>query len=114
MRMATPIPFDKDFDVEPCRVYELSPLLRRVTSPNPSLFTFKGTNTYIVGRGRVANVDHGPDIAEQTEAILRAVAGETVTHIVVTQPHNAHSPGVPALVAPTGATTYDFAPHSPG
>ncbi|MFN4091006.1 MAG: MBL fold metallo-hydrolase [Alphaproteobacteria bacterium] len=112
--MATPIPFDKDFDAEPGRVYELSPLLRRVTSPNPSMFTFKGTNTYIVGRGRVAVVDPGPALPEQTDAILRAVAGETVTHIVVTHTHNDHSPGVPALVAATGAKTYGFGPHGAG
>jgi len=112
--MAAPIPFDKDFDVEPGRCYELSPLLRRVTSPNPSLFTFKGTNTYIVGRGNVAVVDPGPDLPEQTAAILRAVEGETVTHIVVTHTHNDHSPGVPALVAATGAKTYGFGPHGTG
>lgn len=112
--MAAPIPFDKDFDIEPGRVYELSPLLRRVTSANPSMFTFKGTNTYIVGRGRVAVVDPGPDLPEQTEAILRAVAGETVSHIVVTHTHNDHSPGVPALVAATGAKTYAFGPHGAG
>ena len=112
--MAAPIPFDKDFDIEPGRVYELSPLLRRVTSPNPSMFTFKGTNTYIVGRGRVAVVDPGPDMPEQTEAILRAVEGETVTHIIVTHTHNDHSPGVPALVAATGAKTYAVGPHGAG
>jgi len=112
--MAAPIPFDKDFDVEPGRCYALSPLLRRVTSPNPSLFTFKGTNTYIVGRGNVAVVDPGPDLPEQTAAILRAVEGETVTHIVVTHTHNDHSPGVPALVTATGAKTYGFGPHGTG
>ena len=112
--MAAPIPFDKNFDVEPGRCYELSPLLRRVTSPNPSLFTFKGTNTYIVGRGNVAVVDPGPDLPEQTAAILRAVEGETVTHIVATHTHNDHSPGVPALVAATGAKTYGFGPHGTG
>jgi len=112
--MASPIPFDKDFDVEPGRVYELSPLLRRITCPNAGMFTFKGTNTYIVGRGRVAVVDPGPDLPEQTEAILRALDGETVTHIVVTHTHNDHSPGVPALVAATGAKTYAFGPHGAG
>ena len=39
------------FDAEPGEVVTLTPNLRRVTSPNPSMFTFKGTNTYIVGRG---------------------------------------------------------------
>lgn len=112
--MATQIPFDRDFDVEPGRVYELSPRLRRITADNPGLFTFKGTNTYIVGRGRVAVVDPGPDLPAHTEAILRALDGETVTHILVTHTHNDHSPGVPALVAATGARTYGFGPHGTG
>src|SRR5690606_9058301 len=107
-------PFDRDFDIEPGRVYELSPNLRRVTADNPSLFTFKGTNSYIVGRGRVAVIDPGPDLPAHTEALLRAVAGETVTHIVVTHTHMDHSPGVPALVAETGAKTYGFGPHGTG
>lgn len=112
--MATPIPFDRNFDVEPGRVYELSPRLRRITADNPSLFTFKGTNTYIVGRGRVAVVDPGPDLPAHIAAILRAVAGETVTHILVTHTHMDHSPGVPALVAATGAKTYGYGPHGAG
>ena len=58
--MAAPIPFYRDFDIEPERVYELTPLVRRITSANPSLFTFKGTNTYIVGQGEVAVIDPGP------------------------------------------------------
>lgn len=112
--MAAPIPFDREFDVEPGRVYELSPRLRRITADNPSLFTFKGTNSYIVGRGRVAVVDPGPDLPAHIDAILRAVAGETVTHILVTHTHMDHSPGVPALVAATGAKTYGYGPHGTG
>lgn len=112
--MAAPIPFDREFDVEPGRVYELSPRLRRITADNPSLFTFKGTNSYIVGRGRVAVVDPGPDLPAHIDAILRAVAGETVTHILVTHTHMDHSPGVPALAAATGAKTYGYGPHGTG
>ena len=40
---------------------EVSPLLRRIIAPNPSPFTFTGTCTYIVGRGRVSIVDPGPE-----------------------------------------------------
>jgi glyoxylase-like metal-dependent hydrolase (beta-lactamase superfamily II) len=112
--MATVIPFDRTFDSPPEQVAELSPLLRRITADNPSLFTFKGTNTYIVGRGTVAIVDPGPDLPAHTQAILDAVAGETVSHIIVTHTHMDHSPGVPALVAATGALTYGFGPHGAG
>jgi glyoxylase-like metal-dependent hydrolase (beta-lactamase superfamily II) len=112
--MASPIPFDRNFDIVPGRVYELSPLLRRVTCGNPSLFTFKGTNTYIVGRGKVAIVDPGPADPAQTQAILEAVKGETVTHIIVTHTHNDHSPGVPALKSALHAPTWGFGPHGIG
>ena len=32
----------------------MEPLVRRLLAPNPSLFTYTGTETYIVGRGEVA------------------------------------------------------------
>ena len=46
---------------------------------NPSPFTFKGTVSYIVGRGQVAIIDPGPDDAAHIAALLDAVRGETVT-----------------------------------
>lgn len=112
--MADAIPFNRTFDSAPGEVVQLTPNLRRVTSPNPSMFTFKGTNTYIVGRGNVAVVDPGPVSAEQAAAILKAVEGETVSHIIVTHTHNDHSPGVPAIQQATGAPTYGFGPHGVG
>ena len=112
--MADPIPFNRQFDAEPGEIVELSPSLRRVTSPNPSMFTFKGTNTYIVGRGSVAIVDPGPVSPEQAAAIMNAVKGETVTHIIATHTHNDHSPGIPAIQKATGAPTYGFGPHGAG
>ena len=38
-----------------------APGVRRVLCPNPSAFTFRGTNTYLIGRGSVAVLDPGPD-----------------------------------------------------
>jgi len=112
--MADAIPFNRAFDSAPGEVVELTPRLRRVTSPNPSAFTFKGTNTYIVGHGKVAIVDPGPVSDVHAQAILKAVAGETVTHIIATHTHNDHSPGIPAIKAATGAPTYGFGPHGVG
>ena len=112
--MAAPIPFCRDFDIEPERVYELTPLVRRITSANPGLFTFKGTNTYIVGRGEVAVIDPGPEDPAHSRAILDALAGETVTHIVATHTHRDHSPGCAALKAATGAPACGFGPHGIG
>ena len=36
------------------------PGVRRILCNNPRPFTFKGTVSYIVGRGRVAIIDPGP------------------------------------------------------
>jgi len=112
--MADAIPFNREFDAAPGEVVTLTPNLRRVTSPNPSMFTFKGTNTYIVGHGKVAVVDPGPVSDVHAAAILKAVEGETVTHIIATHTHNDHSPGIPAIKAATGADTYGFGPHGVG
>src|SRR5205085_7418552 len=76
-------------------------------------FTFKGTVTYIVGRGRVAVVDPGPDDSRHIAAILDTVRGETVAHIMITHTHRDHSPGAAPLKAATGATVYAEGPHRP-
>jgi len=59
----------------------------------------------------VAIVDPGPDLAEHVDALLDAVRGETVSHILVTHTHTDHSPAVKAVQAATGAPSYAFGPH---
>ena len=103
------IPYVRDIEIEYGRCDELSPLIRRVTANNPGPFTFKGTGTYIVGRGEVAVIDPGPDDLVHLQAILDAVAGETVTHILITHHHADHSPLAGALKAATGAAIYGCA-----
>ncbi len=97
-------------DVEYGRVERVSPLVRRVLAPNPGPFTYTGTGTYIVGHDTVAIVDPGPDDAAHVAALLAAVAGETVSHIVVTHTHRDHSPAAPAVKAATGAIVVGCAP----
>lgn len=110
------IPYVRDIEIEYGRCDQVSPLIRRVTANNPGPFTFKGTGTYIVGRGEVAVIDPGPDDTAHLEAILAAVKGETVTHILITHHHSDHSPLAGALKAATGATIYGcaVAPHDEG
>ena len=103
------IPYVRDIEIEYGRCDAVSPLIRRVTANNPSAFTYRGTGTYIVGRGEVAVIDPGPDIAEHLEAILSAVRGEIVTHIVVTHHHSDHSPLSRSLAARTGAQVWGCA-----
>ena len=88
--------------------------MRRITSANPSLFTYKGTNTYIVGRDEVAVIDPGPEDAAHTAAILEALGAERVTHIVATHTHRDHSPGCAALKEATGAPLCGYGPHGVG
>ena len=67
--------------------------------------------SYIVGQGKVAIIDPGPDNAAHAAALLDAVRGETVTHILVTHTHRDHSPNTARLKAVTGATVYAEGPH---
>src|SRR5438094_2077507 len=99
------IPCNRDFPLKPGAVDEARPGVRRLLCNNPSPFTFKGTVSYIVGRGNVAIIDPGPEDAVHSAALLNAVRGENVTHIFVTHTHRDHSPGVPAIKAATGALT---------
>jgi glyoxylase-like metal-dependent hydrolase (beta-lactamase superfamily II) len=100
------IPYVRDIEIEYGRCDQVSPLIRRVTANNPGPFTFKGTGTYIVGRGEVAVIDPGPDDPAHLEAILAAVTGETVSHILITHNHADHSPLAMPLKARTGAPIY--------
>jgi len=85
-----------------------------VLARNPGPFTFKGTGTFIIGRGKVAVIDPGPDLADHVNALLQALDGETVTHILITHTHLDHSPAAAALKQVTGAKTYGYGPHGSG
>ena len=100
------IAFDTRFEPPFETAVRLSPLLRRLTCNNPSPFTFKGTNTFVVGQGNVAIIDPGPDDEAHFMALLNAVRGESVTHILVTHRHMDHSPLAAKLSAETGARIY--------
>ena len=105
------IPFNRNFPLAPGVSDEVVPGVRRVLCNNPSPFTFSGTVSYIVGRGNVAIVDPGPDDEAHANALLDAVRGETVTHILVTHTHRDHSPNAARIKAATGATIYAEGPH---
>lgn len=107
------IPYNKAFDLEPGRAEEVAPGVRAVVANNPGPFTFRGTVSYVVGRGKVAILDPGPDDDAHIAALLDAVRGETVTHIFVTHTHRDHSPAVPKVKAATGARVYAQGPHRP-
>ena len=76
-------------------VVQISPLVRRITAGNASVFTGPGTNTYLVGMDEVTVVDPGPALESHIEAIVGASG--TIKQIVVTHTHPDHSPGVKLL-----------------
>lgn len=86
-----------------------APRLRTLLAPNPSPLTFRGTNTYIIGSGRVAVVDPGPEDDRHLAAILAALEpGEIVDLILITHPHRDHSALAPRLAAQTAAPVLAF------
>ena len=88
----------------------LEPLVARVLAPNPSPFTYTGTQTHLVGTTDLAVIDPGPDVPEHIDAIVTAVAGRPVTAIVITHTHRDHSPASRPLAALTGAPIVGCAP----
>src|SRR5262245_36232897 len=95
-------PFDCTFDLPPGEPSTCPPGVRRLLCNNPSPFTFKGTVSYIVGRGQVAIVEPGPDDENHIAALLDAVRNETVTHIFVTHTHLVTEESSTAAARPGG------------
>jgi glyoxylase-like metal-dependent hydrolase (beta-lactamase superfamily II) len=92
------------------RIERIAPSVRRLLAPNPSPFTFTGTQVFIVGEGEVAVIDPGPDHPAHVEALLQGLAGERVAAILCTHTHRDHSPASRALQAATGAPIVGCAP----
>jgi glyoxylase-like metal-dependent hydrolase (beta-lactamase superfamily II) len=87
---------------------ELAPGVVRLVANNPGPFTFKGTNTYIVGRDDPVLIDPGPGDEAHLQAILATLGGRRLGHILITHTHRDHVDGLAALVAATGAKTAGF------
>jgi glyoxylase-like metal-dependent hydrolase (beta-lactamase superfamily II) len=88
--------------------------LTRVLAPNPSVFTGRGTNTYLAGGTSLVCVDPGPDDDGHLAAILDAADARAgrVTTIVLTHSHPDHRPLALRLAERTGATVHCFDPSA--
>ncbi|WP_425080561.1 MBL fold metallo-hydrolase [Ruegeria arenilitoris] len=98
-----------DFNPPAGPAVELQPGLRRILAPNPSLMTYRGTNTYLVGTSELAVIDPGPLSNEHLDAILAGLLpGQRISHIIVTHSHLDHSPLAQPLADRTGAPIMAF------
>jgi glyoxylase-like metal-dependent hydrolase (beta-lactamase superfamily II) len=97
---------DMDFTYDSPR--ELVPGVVRIVANNPSVFTFKGTNTYVIGTNELCVVDPGPDDEAHFKAIMTYAGKRPISTIAVTHTHRDHIDGLDRLVAATGARVCGF------
>lgn len=81
----------------------LGPGVVRLVCENPGPFTFKGTNTYLVGSTSLAVIDPGPSDDKHLDDILRVAGDRAITHILITHTHRDHVDNAATLKAATGA-----------
>lgn len=105
--------FDTRFEPVPGAPETIAPGVVRVTANNSGPFTFRGTNSYLVGRDTLAVIDPGPDDDAHLQALLSAIGGRPVSHIFVSHTHRDHSPLAARLKRVTGAITLAEGPHRP-
>lgn len=94
-----------EFNPTPHVPEEVMPGLRRILCDNPSAFTYRGTNTYLIGEGGgIAVVDPGPPSTAHLAGIMGALReGEHISHIFITHAHLDHTPLAADLARQTGA-----------
>lgn len=66
----------------------------RIPAGNPGAFTGRGNNTYLVGD---VLIDAGVGAASHLDALVTALDGRRLAHVVVTHGHSDHASGVPAI-----------------
>lgn len=98
--------------IEYRRTVTLSPLVRRITQPNPGLFTGPGTNTHLVGDSALFILDPGEDLEDgHLERIVAAVGKAPVQAIIPSHGHPDHWPLAPKLADAVGAPIWFFGTH---
>ncbi|MGB0843801.1 MAG: MBL fold metallo-hydrolase [Alphaproteobacteria bacterium] len=111
-----PPKYKLDFDANYGNAVTLldAPLVRRITAQNASPYTFKGTNTYLVGTAMVCVIDPGPNDPAHLRLICDTVeqGGGVISHILLTHTHIDHTAGVAELKRMTGAKTFGFGRHA--
>ncbi len=83
----------------------------RVTAPNTSPYTFTGTNSFLIGRERLALVDPGPEDPSHYAALHAAIAGRPVDAVLLTHTHRDHSAAAPYWAKTLSAPLWFGGPH---
>lgn len=105
--------FNTQFHPKPGEATSLGHKVRRITAPNSGPYTFRGTNTYLIGENSIGIVDPGPDDDGHLSALLNAVGDRPVDAIILTHSHLDHTPLTNRLKAATGANVYAQGRHKP-
>lgn len=105
---------DPEFNPIPGVPYQLAPNLELVLAANPSPMTGPGTNTFLLGDTSLAVIDPGPLDEKHLAALIRAINGRSVSHIIVTHSHLDHSPLARPLSDAVGAPIYAFGDSKAG
>ena len=66
-------------------------IIKKITAPNPGVFTGAGTNTYLVGKKDITLIDPGPNDVNHIKNILDLGEGN-IKRVLVTHTHKDHSP----------------------
>lgn len=92
----------------------VAPSLHVILAPNASPMTGPGTNTYLLGDNALVVIDPGPADDPHIAAIIHAINGRPVSHILVTHSHLDHTPGAKPLSQMTGAPVCGFGTSDTG
>ncbi|HVY50342.1 MAG TPA: MBL fold metallo-hydrolase [Devosia sp.] len=103
--------FDTHFEPRTGQPVEVLAGIVRVTAPNAGPFTFTGTNSFLIGRDRVAILDPGPNDERHIASLRAAVGGRRIEAILLTHTHRDHSASAARLKAETGAPLWFAGPH---
>ncbi|PCJ25593.1 MAG: hypothetical protein COA96_07155 [SAR86 cluster bacterium] len=78
--------------------------VKKILGRNPGPMTGPGTNSYLIGRNKLALLDPGPKDDAQFESFMQAIGDGSLEYIFITHTHADHSPGALKLKEATGAT----------
>lgn len=104
------IEFYRDFDISYGVPETVDRGINRITARNAKDYTWKGTNTYLIGETELAILDPGPACDSHIEAVIKAIDDRPVVGIFVTHNHDDHSAAAPAFAKAIGAPIYGAAP----